>query len=100
MLIRHTTEPRVSEVTDRTLYLSRRAMLAASGALALAGPTAALADTFDVKMPPPLPKDPTTSREKITSYNNFYEFGFGKEDPAAYAGRLTTRPWSVVVDGA
>jgi sulfoxide reductase catalytic subunit YedY len=35
----------------------------------------------------------------ITSYNNFYEFGTGKEDPARYAGQMRTRPWAVVVDG-
>jgi len=39
------------------------------------------------------------SIEDITSYNNFYEFGTGKDDPAANAGRLTTDPWSIKVDG-
>ena len=37
--------------------------------------------------------------EEITSYNNFYEFGTGKDDPAKYAGALTTEPWSVKIDG-
>jgi sulfoxide reductase catalytic subunit YedY len=36
---------------------------------------------------------------EVTGYNNFYEFGTGKEDPSEHAGRLRTRPWSVVVDG-
>jgi sulfoxide reductase catalytic subunit YedY len=40
-----------------------------------------------------------TTYEDITHYNNFYEFGTAKEDPARNAGRLRTRPWSVVVDG-
>ncbi len=40
-----------------------------------------------------------TAYEDITHYNNFYEFGTGKQDPARNAGRLRTRPWSVVVDG-
>jgi len=35
---------------------------------------------------------------EVTGYNNFYEFGTGKEDPAQHAGRLRTRPWTVVVD--
>ena len=35
----------------------------------------------------------------ITSYNNFYEFGTGKSDPARYAGSLKSRPWTVRVDG-
>ena len=38
--------------------------------------------------------------EEITSYNNFYEFGTGKDDPARYAGRLKTSPWTVKVDGS
>lgn len=40
-----------------------------------------------------------TAYEDITHYNNFYEFGTGKGDPARNAGRLRTRPWSVVVEG-
>jgi methionine sulfoxide reductase catalytic subunit len=39
------------------------------------------------------------SFEDITSYNNFYEFGTGKDDPARYAGRLKTSPWKVKIDG-
>jgi sulfoxide reductase catalytic subunit YedY len=37
--------------------------------------------------------------EEITNYNNYYEFGVDKTDPAAYASRLSTRPWSVAVEG-
>lgn len=40
-----------------------------------------------------------TSKTDATSYNNFYEFGADKNDPAANAGALTTTPWSVKVDG-
>jgi methionine sulfoxide reductase catalytic subunit len=40
-----------------------------------------------------------TAHEDITHYNNFYEFGSAKQDPARNAGRLGTRPWSVVADG-
>lgn len=40
-----------------------------------------------------------TAYDDITHYNNFYEFGTTKEDPARNAGGLRTRPWSVVVDG-
>ena len=42
--------------------------------------------------------EPATFRD-ITTYNNFYEFGTGKSDPARHAGALTTEPWSVRVDG-
>ena len=37
--------------------------------------------------------------EDITQYNNFYEFGTGKADPAENAHRLTTQPWTVKIDG-
>ena len=39
------------------------------------------------------------SFEDITSYNNFFEFGTGKDDPRRYAGRLKTTPWKVKIDG-
>ena len=37
--------------------------------------------------------------EEITGYNNFYEFGTGKDDPQRYAGKLKTSPWTVKIDG-
>jgi sulfoxide reductase catalytic subunit YedY len=40
-----------------------------------------------------------TSYKNVTTYNNFYEFGTSKSDPAAYASSLKTRPWNIVVDG-
>src|SRR5690606_3364418 len=43
---------------------------------------------------------PHTPYEDVTGYNNFYEFGTGKGDPAAHAHRLQTRPWSVRIEGA
>ena len=43
--------------------------------------------------------EPQTPKADVTSYNNFYEFGTGKEDPASYAGSLTTSPWSIKIDG-
>ena len=78
-----------ADVTPKALWLNRRALLAGAGALSLANalPARAAADLT-----------PNTL-EEITSYNNFYEFGFDKEDPARYAGALTTSPWSVEVDG-
>jgi sulfoxide reductase catalytic subunit YedY len=76
------------DVTPERLWLSRRQIIAGGAAL-MAGP--ALADEAL--------RDQLTSFEDITSYNNFYEFGTGKGDPAAYAAGLTTDPWSVVVDG-
>ena len=43
--------------------------------------------------------DPLNTLQQITSYNNYYEFGLDKGDPARYAGRLKVKPWSVKVDG-
>jgi methionine sulfoxide reductase catalytic subunit len=44
-------------------------------------------------------EDALTSYEDITRYNNFYEFGTGKEDPARNAKNFRTRPWSVAIEG-
>ena len=43
--------------------------------------------------------DPLTPLEAITKYNNYYEFGTDKDDPAMHAGKLKTRPWQVKVEG-
>jgi sulfoxide reductase catalytic subunit YedY len=43
--------------------------------------------------------DPVNTFEQIISYNNFYEFGTNKGDPARYAGQLKTSPWTVKIDG-
>jgi len=85
---------RWSDVTPKAAFLNRRQMIAAAGALLLAGQVRA-----------ELPKSPFSTSETpnswddITSYNNFYEFGFDKGDPSRYATGLKVDPWSVVVDG-
>jgi sulfoxide reductase catalytic subunit YedY len=43
--------------------------------------------------------DPPNSWDQLTNYNNYYEFGTNKSDPARYAPKLTTRPWTVKIDG-
>ena len=43
--------------------------------------------------------EPQTPYGDVTTYNNFYEFGPEKGDPAAYAGSLRPRPWTIAVDG-
>jgi sulfoxide reductase catalytic subunit YedY len=43
--------------------------------------------------------DKVTPREDATTYNNFYEFGTGKADPAAYSGDFKPRPWTLKIDG-
>ena len=80
---------RWSDVTPRQLFLNRRQLIAGAAAFA-ASP--ALAAGFSTDEAP-------NSLEDISSYNNYYEFGYDKSDPASYAGGLKTSPWSVVVDG-
>ena len=52
-----------------------------------------------VKNPKLSSREKLTAYDSITSYNNFYEFGTDKTSPAKYADRLTTSPWSLVIDG-
>ena len=83
-----------ADVTPRRMFLNRRAFMAGTAALA-AGPAAALTGKSS-----PLSTDATpNSLEEISNYNNFYEFGFDKTDPARNAGKLTVSPWSVAIDG-
>ncbi|KAF0175863.1 MAG: yedY [Rhodobacteraceae bacterium] len=78
-----------ADVTPKRLFLNRRALIAGAAALAA---TPAFPAGFSTDEAP-------NALEDITSYNNYYEFGFDKTDPAAYASKLTTDPWSVTVDG-
>ncbi|MCA0873877.1 protein-methionine-sulfoxide reductase catalytic subunit MsrP [Seohaeicola saemankumensis] len=73
-------------------FLNRRQLMAGMAGLGLAGlaGTAARASVQDMEL---------NSWEEITNYCNFYEFGTGKDDPAANAGQLTTKPWSVEIGG-
>ena len=99
------------EVTDERLFLRRREFLRAASAASLMaaggiafGETAEAALTDELPGVLPAPPQFRTDEEqtpwsKATSYNNFYEFGTGKDDPAARAHTLRPRPWSVAVDG-
>jgi sulfoxide reductase catalytic subunit YedY len=86
--------PRIpsSEITEETLYWSRREWLASVGlgAAAFALPGCLEAQPDDLK---------PTSYDLITSYNNFYEFGTGKDEPKENAHTLKPRPWSIAVEG-
>lgn len=85
-----------SDVTPKPLWLNRRALIAGAGAALVATPAAA---TLTYSPSAFSTTEEPNSLEDITSYNNFYEFGTGKEDPARNAGSLTTDPWSIVIDG-
>ncbi len=79
------------DVTDEAQYLNRRQIMGGAMAglgLAWLGQGAAAQEGLT-------PND----YEDITQYNNYYEFGTGKDDPAKYAGALTTAPWTVTIAG-
>src|SRR5205809_294690 len=94
-----------ADITPEAIYLDRRAFMVGAAALLVGGARA------EAATPPkpaalkatPNPKfridDPPTKYESATTYNNFYEFGTDKSDPAHHAASLRPRPWSVVVDG-
>jgi sulfoxide reductase catalytic subunit YedY len=94
-----------ADVTPPRLYMNRRQIIAGAGAALAAGMAGAgrghaqPAPTLDVVESRFSISDEPHTFEQITTYNNFYEFGTGKDDPARYAGALTTSPWEVVIDG-
>lgn len=95
MLIRRAPEIASSEVTDEGLYHSRREWLRAAGVTVAALATPGVARAAQGRQP----EDKPTPYDVITTYNNFYEFGTAKEDPARNGGTLRTRPWVVKVSG-
>lgn len=98
MAYKFKTDLKYSDITPKLAWLNRRKLMA-SGAAALgllALPLTAGAATRNQRYST---DEKLTDYEDITSYNNFYEFGTRKEDPANYAHQLTTSPWEVKVDG-
>jgi len=92
-----------ADVTPRTCWLNRRQLVqgaAGATALGLLGAGGQAARKFaDAPTSRFSTSDAPNPLEDITTYNNFYEFGFGKDDPAKHAHNLTTEPWSIEVDG-
>ena len=89
-----------SDVTPKELWLNRRSLIAGSmGALALGTIGSPAAASLGAKKTGFGEGLELNSFEEITSYNNFYEFGTDKGDPARYAHMLTTDPWSIEIDG-
>ncbi len=90
-----------SEITPREVYLRRREFLKGSAAAAIIAGCAfpASAAPLSFSKSPLSADEPLTPKADVTSYNNYYEFGVGKSDPASYAGTLKTDPWSVKIDG-
>lgn len=90
-----------ADVTPPQAWVNRRALLAGAGAALALGARAAAnpIPTLEVIDSPLSTDEAPHSFEEITTYNNFYEFGTGKSDPARRAHTLTTSPWEVVIDG-
>ena len=100
MLIKKPNDLRSSEITPENLYHDRREFLRAAGLLGIAAATLgrvehANAATQDGQQL----KDELTPFEDVTTYNNFYEFGTDKSDPAENAKGFKTKPWTVAVEG-
>jgi sulfoxide reductase catalytic subunit YedY len=88
-----------SDVTPKAAWLNRRQLMAGAGALGLAGIAGPAAAKLDYVASPLSTDAAPNTLEEISGYNNYYEFGTGKDDPARYAHTLTTDPWSVEVGG-
>jgi sulfoxide reductase catalytic subunit YedY len=92
MAYRWTNDLTKADITPKAAFLNRRQILAGTvglGAIGLIG-TSAQAAGEDLEL---------NTLEEITSYNNFYEFGTGKSDPADNAHQLETDDWKITVDG-
>lgn len=90
-----------SDITPKADFLNRRQIMVGAAGLGITSafglPAAAKALEFTKS--PYSTDEEFTSKEAATTYNNFYEFGTGKGDPADNAAALTTDPWSVEIGG-
>src|SRR6185503_2413797 len=107
MLIKRQAEFKTSEITPEETYVNRREFLAAAGIGVGTGlAVERLSGWADRRQPPTRPtaqppqqSDTQTPFQAVTTYNNFYEFGTDKSEPAENAHTLKPRPWTVKVDG-
>jgi sulfoxide reductase catalytic subunit YedY len=112
MIIRTTAPIPSSEITPERIYVNRRQFIeraaAATAGLALVtAPGSPLTSDLGAqeafanvkKSPLSVTDEKVNAVADITGYNNFYEFGLDKEDPARNAGRMKVRPWTVKVEG-
>jgi sulfoxide reductase catalytic subunit YedY len=104
MLLKKAGNLRFSEITPRRTYLGRRAFLASAAAATAAFATRGLAAAghgpLAVTKRLVTTSDPATPYDVVTTFNNFYEFGSRKSDPAEHAKAFTPKPWSVAIEGA
>lgn len=114
MLIKRPSDIRSSEITDKSVYLNRRAFIRAATATAVAGAAGVLGGEAFLLAAKPAPhgrkldgvklssfstSEKQNTWEHITTYNNYYEFGTDKDQPSDLAHTLKTEPWTVTVDG-
>ena len=104
MLIRRRKDLPASEITDERVYLDRREFMGMAGGLGRAAASgliapSLLACTRDAEGSSGRQEDRLTPYEHVTNYNNYYEFGTAKEDPAQYSKDFKPRPWTVAVEG-
>ena len=112
MTKRNYTDPSIlsSDITPESVFLNRRSLIKSATVAAVAGSTAIPSTSASAGQAAEQPlnyapqeEHPLTSEqtpiEAVTSYNNFYEFGTDKSDPARHAHTMTTDPWSVKVGG-
>jgi sulfoxide reductase catalytic subunit YedY len=94
-----------ADATAEPLHIDRRTLVAGLTAAGLVPTAAATASTDVTKLAPLRARRTVATNEKptpldaIASYNNFYEFGLDKDDPARNAGRLRPSPWTIRVGG-
>ena len=105
--------PKVSpkEITPEAVWHSRREWMKSAGLMAASASLSGLSTDIFAAAPAPLDKLPstpnakyvvmesTTSEKDVVSYNNYYEFGLDKADPAQHAHTLQTSPWKLTVEG-
>ncbi len=94
VLIKRSQDIATKEITQESVFRTRRKFVQALG---LAAATPLVAPSLRASLP--TADEQLTPEQIVTSYNNFYEFGMDKGDPARYAHALTTDPWSVEVTG-
>lgn len=100
-----------SDVTPKDVYLNRREFLKTGAAIGAMASVEALSTLFHANPAGAAEKiaeyrhsdftvaDKLTSYDDVTGYTNFYEFGFGKGDPAKHAKQFVTKPWSIAIEG-
>ena len=112
MIIKRPDDIPPSEITPRGVYEGRRQFIKLAAGVSVLGAAARLARAAGApEKTLGLPKlenaakgrfstgEPLTAYKHVTNYNNYYEFGTDKDEPARFAGRLKVRPWTVAVEG-